>query len=122
MATKRKMPVRTATLDFTADGYEDFHCETWLNVPTAIIRRYAAVDGVTGEEEGDELFLQLFPSWDFVDFNGKVIPHTSEGVEKIPRELGSLMMRHRGKALQNGAMPDPLEGASSDEPSEGEAE
>ena len=117
---KRKMPVRTATLDLTEDGYPDFHCETWTNLPTFYIRRYSALNAESDAEEGNVLFLKMFPSWDFVDFDGKPIPHTAAGAELIPNELGTAMMRRRAEALQNGAMPGPLETESSEPPSEGE--
>ena len=115
---KRKMPVRTATLNFAEDGYPDFHCETWMNMPIAHIRRYSALDAEGDAKEGDELLLKLFPSWDFVDFDGKAIPHTAKGTEMIPGELGAAMMKRRAEALQNGAMPGPLEPESSEPPSD----
>jgi hypothetical protein len=115
---KRKMPMRTATLDFTEDGYPDFHCETWTNIPIAYTRRYSALTAKTDAKEGDELLLKLFPSWDFVDFDGKPIPHTVKGAEMIPDDLGVAMMKRRAEALQNGAMPSPLETESSEPPSD----
>ena len=114
---KRKMPVKTATLDFADDGYPDFHCATWMNISVEYSRRYSAL--TEDAEEGDELSLMLFPSWDFVDFDGKVIPHTAKGAEMIPVDLGGAMMRRRAEALQNGAMPGPLESESSEPPSDG---
>ena len=118
--TKRKMPVKTATLDFAEDGYEGFHCETWVNMPIAYIRRYSEISADSDKEEGDELFLKLFTGWDFVDFDGKRIPHTAEGTSLIPVDLGAAMMRRRAAALQNGAMPGPLGTGSSEPPSEDE--
>ena len=115
---KRKMPVRTATLNFSDDGYPDFHCETWMNIPIAYTRRYSALTKDSDAKEGDALLLKLFPSWDFVDFDGKVIPHTAKGTEMIPVDLGAAMMKRRAEALQNGAMPGPLESESSEPPSE----
>jgi hypothetical protein len=117
---KRKMPVRTATLNFIDDGYPDFHCETWINTPIAYIRRYSALNAEADVEEANDLLLKLFPSWDFVDFDGKAIPHTAKGTDMIPSELGAAMMKRRAEALQNGAMPGPLETESSEPPSEEE--
>ncbi len=116
----RTMPMKTAVLDLTDDGYPDFHCETWTNIPLAYTRRYGALDAEADAKEGDELFLKLFPSWDFVDFDGNRIPHTAKGAEMIPTDLGAAMMRRRAEALQNGAMPAPLGSESSEPPSEGE--
>lgn len=118
---KRKMPVKTAKLDFADDDYPGFHCTTWTNIPIALTRRYAALTVKADASEGDELFLKLFPSWDFVDFDGKPIPHTPKGAEMIPMDLGAAMMRRRAEALQNGAMPAPLGTESSEPPSEDEA-
>ncbi len=115
---KRKMPRKTATLDFTRDGYEGFTCETWLNIPVGLARRYGAVNEDTEDDAADSLFRQLFPSWNFVDFDGKLIPHTAEGADLIPSDLGTAMMARRAEALQNGAMPGPLETESSELPSE----
>ena len=114
---KRKMPVKTATLDFADDGYPDFHCETWTNLPVTYIRRYNTLNAESDEQEANELFLRMFPSWDFVDFDGKAIPHTAKGAEMIPVDLGGAMMKRRAEALQNGAMPGPLESESSEPPS-----
>ncbi len=115
---KRKMPVRTATLDFAEDGYPDFHCETWTNIPIAYTRRYSALNASSDTAEADSLFLRMFPSWDFADLEGKVIPHTAKGLLLIPGELGAAMMKRRAEALQNGAMPGPLEPESSGPPSD----
>ena len=117
-ALKRKMPVKTATLDFADDGYPDFHCATWTNIPIVYTRRYSALTKDSDAKEGDALLLQLFPSWDFVDFDGKAIPHTAKGAEMIPDDLGTAMMKRRAEALQNGAMPGPLESGSSEPPSD----
>lgn len=114
---KRKMPVKTAKLDFADDGYEGFHCQTWLNIPIADIRRYSEVSEDSDKDEANDLFLNLFPSWDFVDFDGKSIPHTSEGADLIPPDLGLAMMKRRTEVMRNGAMPAPLEKSSSDVPS-----
>jgi hypothetical protein len=114
--TKRKMPVKAATLDFAEDGYEGFHCETWMNMPIAYVRRYSEISTDSDKDEGDELFLRLFPGWDFVDFDGKSIPHTAKGVSLIPADLGTAMMKRRAEAMRNGAMPAPLEKSSSGAP------
>lgn len=118
--TKRKMPVKTAELDFADDGYLGFHCQTWTNIPIAYIRRYTEISEDSDKDEANDLFLKLFPSWDFVDFDGRGIPHTSEGADSIPADLGSAMMKHRAEALQNGAMPAPLGTESLQPPSEDE--
>jgi hypothetical protein len=110
------MPIKTATLDFAADGYEGFHCQTWLNIPVAYTRRYSEVSADSDSDEANDLFLKLFPGWDFVDFDGKPIPHTSKGADLIPADLGMAMMKRRAETLQNGAMPAPLEERSSDAP------
>jgi len=119
MTSKRKMPVKTTELDFAEDGYPGFHCEAWVNLPLTYIRRYAAVDGADSAD-ADDLFLKLFPSWDFVDFDGKPIPHTAEGAGAIPPDLAGAMMRQRAEALRNGALPAPLGSGSSNAPSDSE--
>lgn len=40
--SKRRMPKRTITLDLSAEGFDDFHCETWMNPPLAFSREYDA--------------------------------------------------------------------------------
>lgn len=112
---KRFMPVKTITLDFTDDGYPDFHAERRVNAPIGLMRRYFDVSGEMPEEEGRQILLELFPSWDFVDDIGKAIPHTVEGFDAIPADLIGAMHRRGFEALRNGAMPDPLDESSSPE-------
>ena len=112
---KRTMPKKTAGIDFAADGYEGFHCQTWLNIPIAYVRRYSDLTKDSDREEAAELFLKLFPSWDFVGFEGKRIPHSSEGTDLIPDDLATAMMKRRAEIQRNGVMPTPLGSTSSDE-------
>lgn len=117
---KRKMPIKTAQFDLSGDGYDGFTCTTRLNVPMGIVRRFFTASG-SGDEAGEaqarEDFLAMFPSWDFVDEDGKKIPHTAEGVDSLPDEMLLIMLRLRKEKLRNGAMPAPLGDDSSDVPS-----
>lgn len=122
MTTKRRMPIKTVELDFAADDYPGFHCRTWINIPIGYTRRYSELSEDSDAEEANELFLKLFPSWDFVDFDGRAIPHTAEGADLIPADLGAAMMRRRTEALRDGAMPAPLGNGSSTEPGDSEGE
>lgn len=116
---KRKMPIKTAQLDLSGDDYEGFTCTTRLNVPMGVARRFFAATG-SGDEESEaqarEAFLAMFPGWDFVDDDGKKIPHTADGVDNLPQEVLVIMLRLRAEKLRNGAMPAPLEESSSDVP------
>ena len=120
MKTKRRMPVKTAELDLGGDGYEGFTCTTRLNVPMGIVRRFFTATG-SGDEASEaqarENFLAMFPGWDFVDDDGKAIPHTADSVDSLPDEVLLIMLRLRTEKLRNGAMPAPLEDDSSDAPS-----
>lgn len=117
---KRKMPIKTAELDLGGDGYGGFTCTTRLNVPMGVVRRFFAASGSAddkSEAQAREDFLAMFPGWDFVDDGGKAIPHTVEGVDRLPDEMLIIMLRLRGEKQRNGAMPAPLEKSSSDVPS-----
>jgi len=113
MAAKRKMPVKTVTLDFSEDGYEGFTAETRTNSPVGLIRQYIEMGADASEDEARTLLLKLFPSWDFVDDDGKPIPHAAEGFDFIPPDLVTAMQRRRAEALKQAAMPGPLESESS---------
>ena len=113
MAAKRKMPVKTVTLDFGKDGYEGFTAETRTNSPVGLIRQYIEMSADGTEDEARTLLLKLFPSWDFVDDDGKPIPHTAEGFDFMPPDLVRAMQRRRAEALQQAAMPGPLGSDSS---------
>jgi hypothetical protein len=115
----RKMPKKLVTLDFSEDGYEGFTCETWVDPPISFTRRmrdWATLDEKDGKE-AEQIFFHLFPSWDFSDYDGNPIPHTTKGMESIQDGLTTAMWKRRAKAIQNGVMPDPLEESSSNTPS-----
>jgi hypothetical protein len=117
--SKRKMPKKLATLDFGEDGYEGFHCETWVNPPLVFIRRMGDWSG-SDEKDADEatrLFLEIFPSWDFVDFEGAKIRHSKAGIDYIPDDLASAMWARRAEAISERVMPAPLGESSSEPPS-----
>ena len=120
MTSKRRMPIKTAELDLSGDGYDGFTCTARLNVPMGVVRRFFAATG-SGDEAGEaqarEAFLAIFLEWDFVDDDGKKIPHTADGVDSLPDEVLLIMLRLRTEKLRNGAMPAPLEDDSSDVPS-----
>ena len=131
MATmpKRKMPKNVAVLDLSDDGYEGFVTNTWINSSVAFSREYVAASAKAIAKDASpaevnrlsDLFLEVFPSWrGFVDWEGKEIPHTRAGIDSIPLDLSEVMWHRRAEALQNGAMPAPLETGSSEQPSEGE--
>jgi len=111
--SKRKMPVKTVTLDFTEDGYPGFTAEARINLPMGLHRRYFEMTTESDEAEVRALLLKLFPSWDFVDDDGGAIPHTAEGFDLIPPDLLGAMQRRRAPALREALMPAPLENSSS---------
>lgn len=115
MAPKRKMPVKTATLDLADEGYEGFHAETRTNTPPRLTKRYIELlGGGTGDEtEARGLLLEMFPAWDFVDAAGKAIPHTADGFEEIPPDMVLAMLRARTRTIHGTAMPAPLGSESS---------
>lgn len=107
----RKMPVKTALLDFTEDGYEGFTCKRWLNPPMGIVRRLRESQD---EDTARTLWLQIFPEWDFVDDKGKAIPHTLDGFDMVPDELFTIMVRRGMEATKEAALPRNLDGNSSE--------
>ncbi len=124
---KRKMPRKVATLDLSEDGYDGFEVDAWVNSTVGWSRHYLEVlakatgrKATTADEKAaSDLFLEIFPSWrGFVDWEGKKIPHTRAGTDEIPADLAKVMWRRRAEALQNGAMPGPLEPESSEPPSD----
>jgi len=111
---KRVMPVKTAPLDFTEDGYPGFTAQMRTNAPFSLVRKtYETKD----EEEAREGYLKLFPGWDFVDDDGKPIPHTVEGFDEIPADLLRVMLHRRVEAVKEAVMPGPLGDSSSKAPS-----
>lgn len=106
----RRMPRKTATLDFTEDGYEGFTCKRWINPPMGLVRRLRESED---EDTARGLWLEIFPDWDFVDDKGKAIPHTVEGFELIPDELFTAMVSRGVAAVKEAALPRNLNGNSS---------
>ena len=105
----RRMPIRTVELDFTDEGYPGFHAMGRLNVPLR-----TGDDFRSGDEERARLAaLIIFPSWDFVDDEGKEIPHTVEGIGMMPLDLFAAMLNRWVDALRNGAGIPPKADASS---------
>jgi hypothetical protein len=91
------MPIRTVELDFTEDGYPDFHATARLNLPLRIGDEFR-----TGNEDrARTAALIIFPDWDFVNEEGQAIPHTSEGIGMIPQELFVAMLTRWTDALRN---------------------
>lgn len=119
---KRKMPKKLVTLDFGADGYEGFQCEAWVDAPVAFTQRmrHWVTPKKKDAEEAVRIFLHVFPSWDFADYEGKLIPHTVAGMDSLQDGLTTAMWARRAEAIRNGVMPDPLEESSSNAPSEDE--
>lgn len=109
---KLAMPVKTATLDFTDEGYPGFECETWVNPPMREAQRYYALADVD-QDEARRILLQFFPSWNFVDADGESIPHNADGFDAMPQELLVAMGRLRNDAIRERAMSAPLERSSS---------
>jgi hypothetical protein len=103
------MPIKTAKLDFTEDGYPDFHAKARLNIPMRIGDELQSGD----EERARAAALLIFPSWDFVDEDGKDIPHTVEGVGMMPQELFEAMMARWADSIGKRAAIDPKADGSS---------
>ena len=114
----RRMPVKTARLDFTEDGYPDFHADRRLNLPIRINRRLNEVAAGADEGEFRALLLEVYPWWDFVDEEGGEIPHTVDGFDALPDDLLTAMLRRGQDAMREAVMPSPLEDTSSPDPSE----
>ncbi len=108
MSAKPKMPVKTVEVDFAGTDYEGFHAQRRINAPIGLNRRYFDMGPETPLEEAAEMLLQLFPSWDFVDEEGRPIPHTAEGFLGLPKDLIDLMNVRGLQALREAVMPDPL--------------
>lgn len=134
---KQKMPVKTAPLDLADDGYRGFIAQVRTNLPSGYIRalpdRLSRLPELVenskngkglaeAEAESADIFLKLFPSWDFVDDDGKAIPHTAAGLDAMPDDLIRAMWTRRPEVIQAAVMPSPLEPTSSDGPSEPEPE
>ena len=115
---KRKMPVKTVTLDFTKDGYGGFVADAWINAPVAFTREVLSLDKDASEKGARKLFLAMFPSWrGFVDYRGQDIPHTEAGCDYIPSDLMEIMYVRRIAAIKKRVMPTPLGNDSSTTPS-----
>lgn len=112
----RKMPVKTAPMDLEQDGYPGFIAQVRTNLPSGYLRYVLAMqeNGLT-EAAANEIFLKMFPGWDFVDDDGKAIPHTRKGMESIPDDIFAAMWNRRGDIVQEAVMPAPLESESSTE-------
>lgn len=124
MASKRKMPVKTAPMDLAEDGYEGFVAQVRTNLASGYIRDLPdrLRNGLT-EEAAAVIFLKLFPSWEgFVDDDGKDIPHTAGGLRAMPDDLTAAMWRRRAGVIQGVVMPAPLESKQSPEPSKPDRE
>lgn len=107
-----RMPVKCAPLEFDEDGYPGFKAEGRLNLPMGIARGISAVNADSAEDETRALWLQLFPSWNFCDEAGVVIPHTVEAFDALPADLLTAMFTRRALALREAALPGPLETGS----------
>jgi hypothetical protein len=119
MVPVRKMPLKTVKLEFSEDGYPDFHATGRLNVPVRIGDEFRSGD----EERARKAALVIFPEWDFVDEEGNEIPHTVEGIGMIPQDLFAAMMTGWADALAGKTAIPPKADASSSptSPSEPEA-
>lgn len=106
----RRMPIKTANLDFTEDGYEGFTCKRWINPPMGIVRQLRESED---ENAARSLWLKIFPEWDFADERGKPIPHTLAGFDLIPDELFTAMVSRGIAAVKEAALPRNLNGNSS---------
>jgi len=103
-AANHPAPVtKTGTLKFDDDGYPGFECEIWLNPPVRLVNQFHSTE--QSEEESRKLALQFFPSWNFVDAEGKAIPHTVEGCDEIPQDLMYAMVTRRLVAVSEAARP-----------------
>jgi len=114
---KRRMPVKTAEVDFAGTDYEGFHAQRRINAPIGLNRRYWDMGPETPLEEAAEILLELFPSWDFADEEGEDIPHTVDGFKSLPKELIDLLNVRGLAALKGAVMPDPLGEPSKEGPS-----
>lgn len=105
----RRMPIKTEKLDFTEDGYEDFHATARLNVPLSVGEAFGSGE----EQRARAAALIIFPGWDFVDEEGQDIPHTVEGIGMIPQDLFAAMLTRWNEALGQRAKLSPKADASS---------
>ena len=117
-AVPRRMPIRTAELDFSDDGYPGFHATARLNVPIRIGDDFRSGD----EGLARQAALSVFTGWDFVDEDGAEIPHSVEGIGAIPQDLFKAMMTRWSEALRNGATIPKANAASSSPTSPSEPE
>jgi len=112
------MPIRTVELDFTDDEYPRFHATARLNISLWVGDEMKSGD----EERARTAFLVMFPAWDFVDEEGKEIPHTVKGIAAIPQDLSQAMYARRAEAMVEKAKLDPKADGSSPPTSPSEPE
>jgi hypothetical protein len=93
------MPCHTVEVDLSDDGYPDFHATARLNVPLRLGDDFRS--GL--EDRARAAALIIFPKWDFVDEDGKDIPHTAEGIGMIPQDLFVAMLTRWAEALEKWA-------------------
>jgi hypothetical protein len=113
------MPIKTAELDFSEDGYPGFKAVARINAPLR-----AVIDLQSGElERMRPAILATYVSWDFVDEEGEAIPYGSETVEKLPVDLITAMVSRWSDALSGKIVIPKATGDSSSptSPSEPEA-
>jgi hypothetical protein len=107
---------RKTTLDFTDVGYPGFTCARRLNLPLGTHRRGLEAQN---EEESRAFYLEVFPSWDFVDEDGEPIP--VEAFDLLPLDLWKAMQKRGLEAVKEAALPTPLDESSSGKPPDGTA-
>jgi len=105
----RRMPIKTVEVEFDADGYPGFRATVRLNVPLWVSDDLRSGD----EERARAAILLIFPAWDFVDEEGEPIPHTVEGIGKMPGDLAEGMLKRWGEVMAaKAAIPKATDGAS----------
>lgn len=71
-------------VDFSAAGFPGFMAEAWVTCPMNLVEDLL---GTKDEKQVRELVLKLWPNWNFVDENGVLYPHTTEGLGLMPQPL-----------------------------------
>ena len=106
---QRRMPIRTAQVDFTEDGYPGFRATMRTNPPMSVALDFQSED--MGRIFG--AVRVCYPAWDFVDEEGEAIPHDERGTGMIPPDLLNAMISRWGEVLKATAAIPKANGASS---------
>lgn len=92
-APARVLPIRTARLTFddVADGlYAGWEATVRLNPTTRQLRAWQQAEGV---EANLDTFARFVVAWNFVGEDGAPIPISGEGLQDVPDDLFSALIR-----------------------------